>query len=465
MPDRRRLTLRARLLLGLVALAAVGMVAASLVTYAQLRSFLVDRVDQQLDSAQVPVGRDVGFLDSPRDRPLPPRAQVPPGTYGELRAANSTVLRAVTYDYSDDTATAKPELPGRLPTRRSLFTVGHGDAQFRVLSEPIGQVTLVVAVPLSDVRSTLHRLVRVELGVTLLVLAGMAAMAWWLVRRELHPLEEMSTTAGAIAAGDLSQRVARADDVTEVGRLGTSLNTMLQQIEEAFAARQATEQQLRRFVADVSHELRTPLTSIRGYAELFRRGAASRPEDLATTMRRIEDEAQRMGVLVEDLLLLARLDEGRPLGREPVDLAALAEDIAGDARVAQPDRAVTVLGADQPAVVPGDDHRLRQAVANLVFNALQHTPAGSPVEVRLVRRPADVVVEVVDHGEGLTMEDAPHVFERFWRPDASRTRQSGGGAGLGLSIVASVAAAHGGSAEVGPTPGGGATFRLLLPLS
>jgi two-component system OmpR family sensor kinase len=293
----------------------------------------------------------------------------------------------------------------------------------------------------------------------------MAAMAWWLVRRELHPLEEMSTTAGAIAAGDLSQRVARADDVTEVGRLGTSLNTMLQQIEEAFAARQATEQQLRRFVADVSHELRTPLTSIRGYAELFRRGAASRPEDLATTMRRIEDEAQRMGVLVEDLLLLARLDEGRPLGREPVDLAALAEDIAGDARVAQPDRAVTVLGADQPAVVPGDDHRLRQAVANLVFNALQHTPAGSPVEVRLVRRPADVVVEVVDHGEGLTMEDAPHVFERFWRPDASRTRQSGGGAGLGLSIVASVAAAHGGSAEVGPTPGGGATFRLLLPLS
>jgi two-component system OmpR family sensor kinase len=465
MSDRHRLTLRARLLFGLVALAAVGMVAASLVTYAQLRSFLVDRVDQQLDSAQVPVGRDVGFLDSPRDRPLPPRAQVPPGTYGELRAANSTVLRAVTYDYSDDTATAKPELPGRLPTRRSLFTVGHGDAQFRVLSEPIGQVTLVVAVPLSDVRSTLHRLVRVELGVTLLVLAGMAAMAWWLVRRELHPLEEMSTTAGAIAAGDLSQRVARADDVTEVGRLGTSLNTMLQQIEEAFAARQATEQQLRRFVADVSHELRTPLTSIRGYAELFRRGAASRPEDLATTMRRIEDEAQRMGVLVEDLLLLARLDEGRPLGREPVDLAALAEDIAGDARVAQPDRAVTVLGADQPAVVPGDDHRLRQAVANLVFNALQHTPAGSPVEVRLVRRPADVVVEVVDHGEGLTMEDAPHVFERFWRPDASRTRQSGGGAGLGLSIVASVAAAHGGSAEVGPTPGGGATFRLLLPLS
>jgi two-component system OmpR family sensor kinase len=465
MSDRHRLTLRARLLFGLVALAAVGMVAASLVTYAQLRSFLVDRVDQQLDSAQVPVGRDVGFLDSPRDRPLPPRAQVPPGTYGELRAANSTVLRAVTYDYSDDTATAKPELPGRLPTRRSLFTVGHGDAQFRVLSEPIGQVTLVVAVPLSDVRSTLHRLVRVELGVTLLVLAGMAAMAWWLVRRELHPLEEMSTTAGAIAAGDLSQRVARADDVTEVGRLGTSLNTMLQQIEEAFAARQATEQQLRRFVADVSHELRTPLTSIRGYAELFRRGAASRPEDLATTMRRIEDEAQRMGVLVEDLLLLARLDEGRPLGREPVDLAALAEDIAGDARVAQPDRAVTVFGADEPAVVPGDDHRLRQAVANLVFNALQHTPAGSPVEVRLVRRPADVVVEVVDHGEGLSMEDAPHVFERFWRPDASRTRQSGGGAGLGLSIVASVAAAHGGSAEVGPTPGGGATFRLLLPLS
>jgi two-component system OmpR family sensor kinase len=237
---------------------------------------------------------------------------------------------------------------------------------------------------------------------------------------------------------------------------------MLAHIEEAFAERQASENRLRRFVADASHELRTPLTSVRGYAELFRRGAAERPDDLANAMRRIEAESARMGVLVDDLLLLAQLDQGRPLEQEPVDIAALVQELVADARAIEPGRTMT-LEADDDLEVRGDDARLRQAVGNLLANARAHCPPEASVAVSVRRRGEEAVIEVSDEGPGIDPADLDRVFERFFRSDPSRTRASGG-TGLGLSIVASIAEAHGGRAEVSSTVGQGSSFRVVLPL-
>jgi two-component system OmpR family sensor kinase len=258
--------------------------------------------------------------------------------------------------------------------------------------------------------------------------------------------------------------VERAEPRTEVGRLGLSLNAMLGQIQSSFEASQASEERLRRFVADASHELRTPLTSIRGYAELFRRGAADRPADLAIAMRRIEEESARMGLLVDDLLLLARLDQGRPLEHGPVDLSRVAADAVHDARAVEPDRPVELRVPDGSVTVLGDELRLRQVAANLLANTRQHTPPSTPVTVS-ARRAGDVaVLEVADAGPGLTPDQATRVFERFYRADPSRAR-SMGGTGLGLSIVAAVAEAHGGAARVVSTPGAGARFWVEIPLS
>jgi two-component system OmpR family sensor kinase len=297
-------------------------------------------------------------------------------------------------------------------------------------------------------------------GIALLLVAGFAL---WLVRLGLRPLEGIGATAGAIAAGDLSRRVEPATDRTEVGRLGLALNAMLAQIEAAFEERRASENRLRRFVADASHELRTPLTSIRGYAELFRRGADSRPEDLAKSMQRIEAEAARMGVLVDDLLLLARLDQGRPLEREPLDLARIVEEAVDSARAVEPDRAID-LELHGPALVSGDGGRLRQAVDNLLDNARVHTPASSRVQVTLSPDDGVVLLTVADEGPGLPAEVATRAFERFYRGDSSRSR-SMGGAGLGLSIVAAIVEAHGGTVTVGSEEGAGATFEVRLPVS
>jgi two-component system OmpR family sensor kinase len=269
----------------------------------------------------------------------------------------------------------------------------------------------------------------------------------------------MEATAGAIAAGDLSQRVETADPHTEVGRLGMALNEMLGHIERAFGERAESEQRLRRFVADASHELRTPLTSIRGYAELFRRGAADRPEDLAKTMRRIEEEASRMGVLVDDLLLLARLDQGRPLERLPVDVTRITGDAVDDARAVDPQRPIT-YAPEGDVIVAGDEVRLRQVLGNLLQNALRHTPPGTPVHVRVADDGAEALIEVRDEGPGMDTDGAARAFERFWRSDPARPR---GGTGLGLAIVAAIADAHGGRVTLDTTPGAGATFRVWLP--
>jgi two-component system OmpR family sensor kinase len=323
--------------------------------------------------------------------------------------------------------------------------------------------SLLIAVPLADVNDTLGRLLAIELAVGAVTLVGLGLLAMWLVRIGLRPLETIGGTADAIAAGDLSRRVADENPRTEVGRLGRTLNAMLARIEESFAERRETERRLRQFVADASHELQTPLTSVRGYAELFRRGAARRPDDLATTMRRIEAEATRMGVLVDDLLLLARLDQGRPMDDERLELTALVADLVADARAVEPERPIDAV-ADRPLYVRGDDARLRQVVGNLLSNARAHTPPGAPVVVRSLARDGQAVVEVTDSGPGMAPEHAARVFERFFRADPSRARASGG-SGLGLSIVASIAEAHGGRVEVESTPGEGATFRVLLPLA
>jgi two-component system OmpR family sensor kinase len=293
----------------------------------------------------------------------------------------------------------------------------------------------------------------------------------------LRPLREVEDTAAAIAAGDLSRRVADDDPRTEVGRLGAAFNTMLGRIEQSFRAQAASEEEarrsedkMRRFVADASHELRTPLTSIRGFAELHRlqqgAGPGSGSADVGRSLQRIESEATRMGLLVEDLLMLARLDQERPLGEEPVDLLAVAADVVHDTAARAPDRVVRLVAvpSPEPPVVAGDDARLRQVLTNLVDNAVQHAPPGTPVEVRVAADAGrSAVVEVVDHGPGLSPEQKEHVFERFWRADSSRTREDGG-AGLGLAIVSALVARHGGAVEVDDTPGGGATFRVRLPL-
>jgi two-component system OmpR family sensor kinase len=327
------------------------------------------------------------------------------------------------------------------------------------------------------------RLVVAELLVGFGVLILLAVLGAALVRASLGTLREIEHTAQAIAAGDLTRRVPEfepggEEPRTEVGRLGRALNAMLVQIEAAFTARAESEaralrseERMREFVADASHELRTPLTTIRGFAELYRQGAVRSPDEVDRLIRRIEDEASRMGLLVEDLLLLARLDQERPLVRAPLELRVIANDAVTAARAVAPDRTIQleIPEGTGPLIVSGDEARLRQVVDNLVANALTHTPAGTPVWLRLYAEDGSVVVEVADAGPGLRPEQADRVFERFYRADAARTRRNSAaptarsGTGLGLAIVAALVAAHEGTVQVDSPPGGGAVFRVRLP--
>jgi two-component system OmpR family sensor kinase len=457
------MTLRVRLLLGLVVLAAIGLAVAGAVTYHEQQTFFSKRVNDQLTSA---LANPQQFSSTFGDRESPAGAyqrNLPFGTYAEVRFPDGTIQTVSTDSVSNS---AKPNLPAKVSVGQ-IFSVHHPSYRALARRVPVasptyaGPAVLVVAIPLRDMSESLHRLLLVELTVAFGVLLGLAILAWWVIKLGLRPLEHMQETAGAIAAGDLSQRIEIVDEHTEVGQLGIALNEMMQQIESAFAARAASEGRLRRFVGDASHELRTPLTSIRGYAELFRRGAADRPEDLAKAMRRIEEEADRMGSLVDDMLLLARLDQGRPLERQPVDLTRLARDAVDDARAVAPNRPVD-FSPNGAVFVPGDELRLRQVLGNLLQNANRHTPPDTPVHVRVLNDDDEAVIEVADEGPGMATEDANRVFERFWRSDPSRTRSSGG-AGLGLAIVAAIASAHGGRAEVQSAPGQGSVFRVHLP--
>jgi len=344
---------------------------------------------------------------------------------------------------------------------RTVGSVGGGPPwRLRVANLPDGD-TVVVALPMRDVAATLHDLRWIELAVTAAVLLAVGGAGLVLVRLGLHPLYDIEETAEDIAAGDLTRRVPDARPRTEIGRLGVALNGMLSQIEEAFGERQESEDRLRQFVADASHELRTPLTSIRGYAELSRRGGDDRPEDRAKIMRRIEEEAIRMGMLVDDLLLLARVDQGRSLEHEAVDLAAVVRDAVDAARVVDATHPIT-LEALGGVTVLGDRLRLRQIVDNLLANVRVHTPAGTPALVTLSGDEEVAVLEVTDRGPGLGPEQAAHVFERFYRAEPSRARDRGG-SGLGLAIVQALAVAHGGGASVRSEPGAGCRFRVELP--
>ncbi|MFI5267695.1 MAG: sensor histidine kinase [Chloroflexota bacterium] len=467
------MSLRARLILGVLSLAAAGLLVADIVTYALLNSFLTTRIDQQLVEATDPVGHllSQNNTSSPSGRP-PGRGPepFPPGTYAALLDGQGKVISQISFGFTSSEQAAQPRLPSPppLPTGQApvFLTAPSPGASYRAVvnrAEPgINGQYVLVAVPESDLHSTLDRLLLLEAAVGVAVLLGLAGLGAWAVRLGLQPLDNMAEAAGEIAAGDLQRRVEPATPRTEVGRLGLALNAMLTTIEDAFAARQASEDRLRRFVADASHELRTPVASIRGYAELFRRGAAGNPDDLAMTMRRIEDEAARMGHLVDDLLLLARLDEGRPLEQGPVDLSLLAADAAADARVIDPSHPVSVE-ATEPVIVRGDESRLRQVVANLVRNGLVHTPPGTALNVCALIEDHQGLLVVADRGPGVPAEVADRVFERFYRADPARGRTHGS-SGLGLSIVAAVVTAHAGTVQLDETPGGGATFTVRLPL-
>jgi two-component system OmpR family sensor kinase len=468
-------SLRARLLALLLVLTALALVTAGAITYAEQRSFLLKRVDEQARAALPAVAHEVepdGDGDADRGGPPDgrggggPPVNLPPGTYAERRDSSGRVVDRAPFAYGQK-ALAAPDLPEDLPRNR-LFTVdavGDSGLRYRVLAVPsrFASGTTLVAIPLGEVSETLDQLLLVEgivIGAVLLVLA---LLAWWLVRVGLRPLEKMGATADAIAAGDLSRRVEPAEQRTEVGRLGLALNGMLHQIETAFAERQASEGRLRRFLADASHELRTPLASIRGYAELFRMGAARDPAEAEKAIGRIEDESKRMGTLVEDMLTLARLDQLPEAARQPVDLTELARDAADDARASAPDRPVE-LHADGPVEVMGDQGQLRQVIGNLTRNALVHTPAGTRVEIAVRADGGDALLEVRDHGNGLPSSDHEALFERFWRADPGRGRGPAG-AGLGLAIVAALVEAHGGRVSAANAEAGGALFAVRLPLS
>ncbi|NMO51508.1 HAMP domain-containing histidine kinase [Actinoplanes sp. TBRC 11911] len=487
----RHWTLRSRLVLVVGALAAIALIIANTTGLVLIRSYLRDRIDQQL------LGMTRPFATARPDVNTAFRFRLPrlgPDQVAYLLNADGSLDPR-----SSERDATRPDVPrlndvvARVQAGKPYTVSSHdGSASWRLIAVPDAQTggAAVIGLSLSEVEQTTDQLMLIDAGVSVLVLALLLGGAAFVVRLGLRPLTEMESLATDISAGNLSGRVAAADPHTEPGRLGLALNSMLTRIETEVDARTASEQRLRQFVADASHELRTPLTSIRGFAELYRRGGATPGPALDETMSRIEAEAGRMGVLVEDLLMLARLDRQRPPALRPVDLLEIAADTIRDAHARVPGRPVRLAGLRddtdtfEPATVLGDEHGLRQVATNLVSNALQHTPAEATVTVRVGRLPARAprsasvvsgppaahgepgalaVLEVTDDGPGVPALHAPRVFERLYRADSSRTRGKGGGSGLGLSIVAAIVHGHGGWVELDAPRGGGATFRVLLP--
>ncbi|MFF5230995.1 sensor histidine kinase [Dactylosporangium sp. NPDC000521] len=485
--------LRVKLVALMLSLLTAALVVTGGVGLYSTSSFAYQRVDEQLrNSAGRAIGDCANFGTDNDDGKHPKGVPAPPSAYWVgCVTRGGTVEQKVFNQAPSNAAQGAPKLPattfaglvaeGDVTSANDvLLTVppaggeGH-DWRVLVKYQTTGPVTgpVVVGLSLDEVDETVNRQLWVTVGVGGGVLVVLAVVAYLLVRSSLRPLVEVEQTAEAIAAGDLTRRVPEAHPRTEVGGLSTALNTMLGQIETAFEERRASEEaalaseeRMRRFVADASHELRTPLTSIRGFAELHRQ--SGRADD---NVGRIEHHATRMGLLVDDLLLLARMDQQRPLEKKPVDLLALATDALIDARVTAQEHKLRLRtqGADddddvEPAIVLGDEARLRQVLQNLIANALTHTPAGTEVTVYVGTEGRDAVLEVADNGPGMTAEEADKVFERFYRTDPSRTRALGG-SGLGLSIVSALVTAHGGKVTLRTAPGEGAAFRVTLPLS
>jgi two-component system OmpR family sensor kinase len=510
-----RTSLRTKLVTALLALVAVALVVISVVGVTFLRTYLLGPVDTQLRNIQGYAvaaangdGRAAGQLSQngfavwflPQGGEPQEIVQPTPAPYSGLPPGDSPPDNLSSSAQSQ--LTANPWLTTTVPG-------GSPGDRWRVLSipDPSGGGTIVLGTDVSSVYNILRQLAEIDLIVSIVTLFVLAAAGFAVVRANLRALVDIEETAGEIAEGHLNRRVPQRDPRTEVGSLGRSLNTMLSQIETAFHAQEESEasarhaeERMRRFIADASHELRTPLTAIRGFAEYYRQrgglvqrrdkqethGGAGTPDGTVTTatgltpddvdrlMARVEKEAARMGLLVDDLLLLARLDQQRPLARQPVDLLSLAADAVHDARLLAPSRTIELSVAPGAAfLVIGDELRLRQVVGNLMSNALTHTPDGTPIEVSISSGVLDprasdptpaVILDVTDHGPGMSSEQAQRVFERFYRTDRARTRARGG-SGLGLAIVNALVAAQGGVASVRTAEGKGATFRITLPLA
>ncbi|MBP2477416.1 two-component system OmpR family sensor kinase [Crossiella equi] len=483
---RGPLTLRTRLVLALLVLSALGLTVVAVTGQVLLRQSLLSKIDEQLQGMARPFS--LGNRPPPRRPPDDrPGRQLPTDTRVYLLHPDGSVRDVLGgQDLADSGGPDLPPLSREDARRRGgqAFQVpdsgGGSDWRMRVVVVDNGD-TVVAAQSLAATDTTLNQLLLIELVLGVLVLGGLGGVATVVVRIGLRPLTRIEHTAQAIAAGDVDRRVPDSDPRTETGRLGAALNTMLGRLADALREREASEARLRLFVGDASHELRTPLTSIRGFAELYRAGGTAERADVDRIMSRIEAEARRMGLLVDDLLLLAQLDQQRHFDFAEQDLLVLAGDAAHDARAHDPDRKVTLMAKDGPVRVLGDEYRLRQVLANLVTNALRHTPAGTPVRITLTRESASAqrrapeaaagtapptagdvaVLEVADDGPGIPPEHAPHVFDRFYRADPARTRARGG-SGLGLAITAAIVQAHGGRVELHCD--NGSRFRVLLPL-
>jgi len=515
-----RTSLRAKLVTAVLALVAVALAVMGFVAVAVFGGYLQDQVDAQVRNLDASVQHWPGAFSGGAH----PAIFLPNTDVVEVFDANGQLVPGI--GNSDNLSSSGPAVPasdaGPNGTSGQLVTVSalSGGADWRIITRPQqyniieadGSIvpetgTLVVGISLGNLNQNMAYLTRLAITVSVFVLIVVAMIGFAVVRSNLRALDEIEATAGEIADGHLNRRVPERDPRTEIGRLGRSLNAMLSQIEAAFHAREESEaaahqseERMRRFIADASHELRTPLTAIRGFAEYYRqRGGLVRrwdrdqqaetagadaatgltPDDLDRIMQRVEKEAARMGVLVEDLLLLARLDQQRPLARQSVDLLVLAADAVHDARLLAPARTIELSVQPGAAfLVVGDEARLRQVIGNLISNALTHTPDGTPIEVSVSSGTLDpqagdhtpaVILDVTDHGPGMTPEQAHRVFERFYRADKARTRTTGGGTtggtGLGLAIVRALVAAQGGVTSVRTAEGQGATFRIALPLA
>jgi two-component system OmpR family sensor kinase len=474
-----RRSLRFRLLAVSIALAVAGMIVINVVAVVAVRNSLLERVDQELLSVPLVSSALPGGADSPLSGGGLPGAQVNAqflnntvitrldGATGEVR---EQVAGPVVADSPrPDLATVSAQVVAGTVSTSALLTVGGvGDASYgyrvRVLPGLAGSPdVIVIAKSLADVRATVTRLAVVDALLTLLVVAVLIGVGAPVIRVGLRPLTDVERAAERIGVGDLSARAPHAEEPTEVGSLARTFNSMIDQIEVEIDARQASEDRLRRFLADASHELRTPLTSIRAYAELFRQGVLPAEPGSLQAMTRIESEATRMGLLVEDLLLLARLDQHPVLVTAPVDLGRLVAEVAADTAAAAPDHRVVadVIGRGTVRVV-GDEAGVRQLVVNLFRNAVVHTPAGTTVRATVDRTAGFGRLVVADDGPGMSAATAAHAFERFYRPDTGRSRASAG-TGLGLAIVESIAVAHGGRVELDTALGAGARFTVTLP--
>jgi two-component system OmpR family sensor kinase len=485
-PYPRKWSLRTRLVAATLVLATVALAVFGVASVLLIRKSQMDRIDARLTELSGTLNRR-GLLGRPPAGSVS-RATLPTDYRVLLVPSAGTPVDAFGQPESDSGGPLLPAMDEAAVSARggAPFTVddradGPG---WRVRVFRVGNTNVALALSLQEVDTTVRQLVTIESIVGSMLLIVLGSVGFAVVRLGLRPLTRIEHTAAAIARGELDARVPETDSRTETGRLGRALNTMLARLSSAIRQRERSEARLRRFVADASHELRTPLTSIRGFAELHRRGGSAEPSDVDRTMGRIEEEAIRMGRLVDDLLLLARLDEQPSLELDEVDLVVLAADAVHDVKARDPARRVRLKTPDGPVRVVGDEHRLRQVTMNLVTNAVTHTAAGTPVTVTVAAGAiADAaeaptatagasldglteaaVLEVRDEGDGIPAGAAPLVFDRFYRVDSGRSRRNGG-SGLGLAITAAILEAHNGRIDLHTKPGQGATFRVLLPLA